>query len=236
MIDVIAFDADDTLWRNETRYSEAKGEFVQLLQVYQSAETIQQRLDETEVQNVQVYGYGIKSFTLSMIETAVELSSGRIEGREIQRIIEIARAMLTAPIELYAHVAETLEKLSKKHKLMLITKGDRFEQESKIAKSGIGGYFGYVEIVGDKTITSYQAILARYSISPRRFLMVGNSMRSDILPVVRLGGWAVYIPQADTWSHENAIEQSLKAAQYHQLEHLGQLPELVLKLSKGVAE
>ena len=227
MIEIIAFDADDTLWDNESLYSQAKGRFQEILSNYASPEAIAQILDVNEVHNIDVYGYGIKSFALSMVETAIELSQGQIAGGEIQQVIEIARGMLTAPVDLYEKVMETLEELSMEYRLMLITKGDRFEQERKIARSGLKQYFEVVEIVGDKSEASYQEMMARYSLQPDQFLMVGNSMRSDILPVLRLGGRAVYIPQENTWSHENVVAGSGDTGKHYVLEHLWQLPELL---------
>lgn len=233
MIDVIAFDADDTLWHNETRYLLAKDRFKQVLGSYHHPETIDHRLDETEIRNLQSYGYGIKSFTLSMIETAIEISSGQIKGGDIQKIIEIAHEMLSAEVELFEHVEATLAELSRTFELMMITKGDLFEQESKIARSGLAEYFRYIEIVGEKSVETYRALLEKYAIDPERFVMVGNSIRSDILPVVELGGRAVYVPYAKTWFHENTVDQSIGTDEYFELDHLGQLPELIEVISGG---
>ena len=236
MIDIIAFDADDTLWDNESHYTRGKERLKQILSEYGSPEMIEQKLDETEMSNIEVYGYGIKSFVFSMIETAIVLSGGQIKGEAVQKIVNIARGMLSADMEFYERVSETLEELSKAHRLMLITKGDRFEQGQKIARSGVDQYFEIVEIVGDKSEASYRAILARYGIDPGRFLMVGNSMRSDILPVLRLGGRAVYIPQANTWFHENITGEPVDAGDFHELEHIWQLPELLRELESDPAD
>lgn len=230
MIEIIAFDADDTLWDNESLYTQAKARFQQLLSKYASPEAIAQILDTNEERNVEVYGYGIKSFALSMVETAIELSQGQIEGGELRQVIEIGRGMLIAPVNLFEKVGETLEQLSLEYRMMLITKGDRFEQERKIARSSLKQYFEVVEIVGDKTEASYREMMARYSLQPDQFLMVGNSMRSDILPVLRLGGRAVYIPQENTWSHENVILEPGETGKHYVLEHLWQLPELLRTL------
>ena len=230
--DIIAFDADDTLWHNETRYSQAKEDFAHLLTRYQDTSTASQLLDEIEVRNIALYGYGMKSFTLSMMETAIELSNGQIRGAEMRQILEIARRVLTAEVELFPGVAETIHDLASRFDLMLITKGDASEQESKVQRSGLKDYFRMVEIVHDKDVTTYQRILAKYQLDPRRFVMVGNSLRSDILPVVKLGGVPVYIPQETTWFHEQVDDPHLHASHYYQLEQISQLPSLLERLSQ----
>ena len=230
MFDVIAFDADDTLWHNETLYTVTQDKFKQLLSRYRSTDGIEQELFETEMRNLQYYGYGIKSFTLSMIETAIELTDGRIQGREIREIIGFAREMLGAPVQLLAGVEAVTRSLSESHRLMLITKGDLFDQESKVARSGLAGYFTHVEIVSQKTKETYQALLAKHDIAPDRFLMVGNSLKSDILPVLAAGGCAVYVPYHLTWAHEVVNNPGGKEKGYFELEHIGQLPDLVARL------
>ena len=234
MIDVIALDADDTLWDNEIHYINAKAEFVRLLGAFHTrAEWIEQRLGEIENDNVGVYGYGIKSFTLSMLEAAVEISGGRIHGADLERIIALGRNMLASPMELFPYTRAVLEELSPHWDLMLITKGDQFEQKTKIDHTGLAGYFRQIEIVGEKTPASYRSLLERHCIVPRGFLMVGNSLRSDVLPVLALGGQAVHIPYANTWSHENELDATQAQHGYYELENLGQLPELVGRLVKG---
>ena len=233
MLDVIALDADDTLWHNETWYLQAKSSYGQLLSPYHSPEWVEKRLDELESQNVPSYGYGIKSFTLSMIEAAIDLTDGQITGSEIQAILDLGRQMLMAEVPLFEHTEETLVKLSTAHDLMLITKGDLFEQGKKVERSGLGKHFRYVEIVGEKTATTYRTILERHKLDPERFLMVGNSMKSDILPVLEIGGRAVFIPYEHTWVHERVLDGGVERGGYFELEHLGQLPEFVEKLSRG---
>jgi putative hydrolase of the HAD superfamily len=232
MLDIIAFDADDTLWHNEPLYIDIQTRFKELLSAYHSPEWVDQKLFDTEMRNLKHFGYGIKGFTLSMIETAVELSEGRISGSEIQKIIDFAREMLGTHLELMDHVEETLEELSQSYPLMVITKGDLLDQEAKIANSGLAKYIHTIEVVSHKTQESYTAILTRHKIEPKRFLMVGNSLKSDILPVLELGGRAVYIPYALTWTHENNIDQELPLNSYYQLEHMGLLPELVREISQ----
>lgn len=232
MFDVIAFDADDTLWHNETLFLMAKDKFKELLSGYHSAELIERELDETEMRNISYFGYGIKEFALSMIETAIELTDGCIQGEEIQAIIDFAKEMLRAPVQLLEYVEEVIPELSALHRLMLITKGDLFDQEAKIARSGLADYFAYVEIVSEKKSETYEALLAKYGLAPGRFLMVGNSLKSDILPVLAIGGQAVYIPYQTTWIHEVVIHQDGAKKEYFELEHIGQLPALVERLNR----
>lgn len=228
--EIIAFDADDTLWHNESRYQGAKNDFVRLMSSFQPPERVSTRLDEIELGNLPLYGYGMKSFTLSMIETALALSDGRIGGEEIRSILAIARRVLTAPIELFPHVAETIAQLAEQYELMLITKGDASEQEQKINRSGIGHFFRKIEIVHDKTVSTYQALLSKYHLSAQRFVMVGNSLRSDILPVVQLGGIAIYIPHELTWAYELDHQGALKDGSYYHLDRFEQLPAFLSSL------
>lgn len=228
--DVIAFDADDTLWHNERLYMEAQDQFAQLLAHYHKPEWIQERLYQTETRNIQQFGYGVKAFALSMIETAVELTEGRITGGDIGAILGLAKGMLNADVELLDHVAETVSRLAARYRLMLITKGDLLDQEKKIGRSGLGEYFQQIEVVSQKDRQSYERLLAKHSLQPRRFLMVGNSLRSDIWPILELGGSAVHIPYETTWLHEVAEPPPSDQPGYYQLKHMGQLPALLERL------
>jgi putative hydrolase of the HAD superfamily len=228
--DVIAFDADDTLWQNEHLYARSQARLVELLSQYHPAEWIHERLYQTEMRNLEHFGYGIKAFALSMVETAIELTEGRISGGDLQILVDLAKEMLHAKIEVMAHVTETLDLLMDKYPLMIITKGDLFEQENKIARSGLQDRFHYIEIVSTKTVSIYKSLLERYSIQPRRFLMVGNSLRSDILPLLELGAYAVYIPNEQTWQHENSEPPSSELNGFYQIENIGQFPALLEKL------
>ena len=234
--DMIAFDADDTLWDNEHLYVEAQDKFKQLLARYLPPEGIEGRLYETEIRNLQQFGYGIKSFALNMIESAIELTDGRVQAREIQSLLDLAKAMLGAEVRLRDHVADTLARLATSHTLMLMTKGDLYDQEAKIARSGIASYFTHIQIVSSKSPEAYQDLLIKLQVAPSRFLMVGNSLRSDILPVLAIGGCAVYIPHPLTWAHEVADPPSAGQPGYFQLEHFGQLPDLLERLSRVVSE
>ncbi len=229
--DVIAFDGDDTLWHTEYLYAEAQAKFKQLLAPYLPADGIEDKVYQTEMRNLQQFGYGIKGFVLSLIESAIELTEGRITGREIQTLLDIAKEMLDAEVRLLDHVADTLASLATSYTLMLITKGDLYDQEAKIARSGLVQHFKHVEIVSSKRPETYQLLLSKYRIPPSRFIMVGNSPRSDILPVLEIGGHAVYIPHAITWSHEVADLPQEGHPGYFQLEHIGQLPDLLAKLN-----
>ncbi len=206
MFDVIAFDADDTLWDNERLYIAAKREFVSLLAECSDPAACAQRLEEIESNNVRYYGYGIKSFVLSMIEAALELTGQQAAGAKIAAILGFARRMLAAEVQLIDGVAETLAALAPRYQLMLITKGDPSEQQRKIEDSGLAGFFHWVEIVPDKTPAIYRAILERYHIDPAAFLMVGNSPRSDVLPVLAIGGRAALVHYANNWAHELHVE------------------------------
>ena len=232
MFDLIAFDADDTLWHNEPLYSEAEEKLAELLSDYAANDIVAQRLFETEMGNLEYYGYGIKSFTLSMIETAIKLSNGKIQGSEIKKIIGLAHNMLANKPQLLEHVDKTVSTLAQSHPLMIITKGDLLDQEVKLSRANIGDHFQHVEIVSHKTPATYADLLARHKIEPQCFLMVGNSLKSDVLPVVELGGHAVYIPYHVTWAHEIVEDHPGDHDGYYELEHIGQLPALIARLSQ----
>jgi putative hydrolase of the HAD superfamily len=227
MLDMIAFDADDTLWHSESLYAEIQAEFGRCLAPYQPADKIAAVLAATELRNLPYFGYGIKSFTLSMLEAAAELSAGRISAPELMEVLALGKRMLAAPVTLLDQAEATVAQLAQTHTLMLITKGDLLDQEAKIERSGLARYFKYIEVVSDKTTASYAAILTKYQVAPARFLMVGNSLRSDILPVVAVGGAAVYIPYHITWAHEMAAPSPEAQGRYFELEHLGLLPAWV---------
>lgn len=226
-IDVIAFDADDTLWRNEDIFYSTHDRFKQLLSHYHDEKWIVDRLYQTESRNILRFGYGVKGFTLSMIETAIELSESRISAQEIQTIIEMGKEMMEAPIELLDGAQEAIEQLAGRFDLMLITKGDLFHQETKIARSGLADFFARIEIVSEKNAEVYERITARHKIAPQRFLMVGNSLKSDILPVLAMGGLAVHVPYKTEWIHERVAPEELVGKSYFEVPHLGLLPELL---------
>jgi putative hydrolase of the HAD superfamily len=231
LFDLIAFDADDTLWYNERLYLQTQASLAALLEGYGVARrTLDERLYQTESRNIQVFGYGIKSFTLSMIESAVELTGGKLSAPDVLAIIGLARAQLNAPVELLEHVGVTVPRLAARYRLMLITKGDPLDQETKLARSGLEEYFREIEVVSDKTPQSYAALFRNQVVDPRRVLMVGDSLRSDILPVLELGGCAVYVPYPGAWLHEAAEAPIPGTPRFYQLEQLGQLPDLLDQL------
>ncbi len=226
-IKYIAFDADDTLWHNETLFTLTQNKFKQLLLKYHTEEWIDKKLYETEMKNLQHFGYGVKGFTLSMIETAVELSEGRIGGDEIGQIIGYSKEMLASPVELLEGVEEIISTLSQTYKLLVITKGDLFDQEGKIARSGIGEYFTHVEVVPRKTTDIYEKILSKQRIPIENFMMVGNSLKSDVFPVAQIGATGVHIPYQTTWAHEDAEADEIEKHNFIQLENIRKLPDLL---------
>jgi putative hydrolase of the HAD superfamily len=227
MFDVIAFDADDTLWHCERDFQAVHESFLGLLSTYHDPAWIEARLLETERRNLGTFGYGVKGFVLSMIETAVELTEGRITGQEIQRIVDWGKAMVHGPVDTLPGVAETLEALAKTHKLMVITKGDLFDQESKVARSGLGSHFMAVEVVSEKTEAAYRSVLAKHRVHPDRFLMVGNSLKSDILPVRALGARAVHVPYPLTWALEQVEGVTPESHGFTVIDRLQDLPLLL---------
>jgi len=230
MIDVIAFDADDTLWHNEILYSTAQDRLEALLAGYNRGEGVRAALYETESANIGLYGYGLKSFALSMIETAIRLSDGEIAAADIQEIVDVVKDLLGTPVQLLDHVAEVIPELARSHRLMVITKGDLFDQETKMARSSLAPYFSHFEVVSEKSEDAYRSLLSKHRLQAERFLMVGNSLRSDVLPIVALGGYAVHIPYHITWEHETVEHQGDALGRYVELEHLGQLPAFVKAL------
>lgn len=203
MLDWIAFDADDTLWRNEEYYLDGRDRFFQILGKYGLDPQELSRFDDFEVDNIPYFGYGAMSFILSMIELSIEITNEQIHPRDIQHIIQLGKEMLTHEVVLFEGAEELLESLAGKYPLMLITKGDLFHQQRKFEASGLKGYFKALEVVSEKDPGVYGEILQRYAIRPENFLMIGNSLRSDVLPVLELGGWALHLADHPTWSHED---------------------------------
>ena len=202
-IKAIAFDADDTLWVNETLFRDTEDRFCDWVSAYLPPEEARARLEAVEERNMAAYGYGIKPFTLSLVEAALEISRGQLPPETIQAIIDNGKRMLEAPVENLPGVPEVLRRLNGHYRLVVATKGDLHDQENKLARSGIAHHFAHVEVLSDKTVERYRALLERYDAPPDRFLMVGNSPRSDILPVLDLGARAVQVPYEVTWAHEH---------------------------------
>ena len=214
-IKVIAFDADDTLWVNETHFRAAEMEFAKLLSKYQTKNTIDQELFKKEVENLYFYGYGVKGFVLSMIECALELSNYQLNSKTISSILNIGKEMLEKPIELLEGVEEVLKELGKKYKLIVATKGDLLDQERKLEKSNLLKYFRHIEVMSDKKEKDYIKLINHLDIDPSELLMIGNSLKSDILPSIAVGASAIHIPFHTTWVHEQITEELALKFEYH---------------------
>jgi putative hydrolase of the HAD superfamily len=232
MIKMIAFDADDTLWHNETLYQDAQTQLEAILMPWSAVEQTRISLAEIELDNLSLYGYGIKAFTLSMVEAALKVSQGQLNPGAIREILDIGRSMLQADVRLLPKVEEALRTLSRTHPLMVITKGDLLDQTSKIARSGLEDYFSLVEVLNQKTPEDYQQILDKYHLSIKNFLMVGNSLRSDVAPVLALGGTAVHIPTDSTWEHEMLDGFDHDQEGFYEIEDIQDLPTLVESIDK----
>lgn len=226
-IRVIGFDADDTLWHNESIFERVHERYRALLSHYHDATTVDRTLFATEMRNLELYGYGIKGFMLSSIETAIELTAGKISAEEIRTLIALGHEMLNHPVELLDGVADVLALLAPMHELLLITKGDLRDQERKLAKSGLAPHFRGIEIVSEKNEATYATILQHRGIAAAEFLMVGNSLKSDILPVVALGGSGVHVPYPLTWQHERATAAPDAPGRFAEIKSLRELPALL---------
>lgn len=234
-ITAIGFDADDTLWESEISYVTTKNECARLLSAYAPLEQVTADLDVIETQNVELYGYGFKSFTLSMIETALQVSKGQVQASLIGQILEMAKQVLLAEITLREGAEEVLRELRgqcPQYSLFLITKGELFEQQRKIQNSGLRGYFHHIEVVPDKTSEAYLRLLKMHNIPPEQFLMVGNSLRSDILPVVSIQGWAALVPHPLTWSHETTPGKEIPEGRWFEIARLSDLMGLLKRLEE----
>lgn len=206
-IKVIGFDADDTLWVNETYFRETEERFAELLEGYETKNKVDQELFKMEMDNLELYGYGIKGFMLSMIESALDLSNQSISQQTISEIIDLGKKMISQPVELLDGVEEVLAELKDKYRLIVLTKGDLLDQERKLERSGLSKYFHHVEVLSDKKEHNYKNLLDHLNIGVNEFLMIGNSLKSDVLPIVNLGARAIHIPFHTTWAHEMVSEE-----------------------------
>ena len=204
-IKVIGFDADDTLWVNETYFRDTEEKFADLLEGFETKNKIDQELFKMEIKNLELYGYGIKGFMLSMIESALELSNNTVSQASLNEILSLGKEMITKPVELLEGVAEVLEKLNGTYRLIVMTKGDLLDQERKIERSGLSKYFHRIEVLSDKKEANYLNLLENLKIDVNEFLMIGNSLKSDVLPIVNIGAQAVHVPFHTTWQHEEVI-------------------------------
>jgi putative hydrolase of the HAD superfamily len=233
-IRLICLDADDTLWHNEAYFQRTRAEFAWMLEEWADKAEVEAHLDTIEHRNLRAYGYGAKGFVLSMVETAVNLSRYEVPAALVCRILTLGKDMLTHPVEMLDGVAEALAALAKRGRLVLLTKGDLWHQEAKLAASGLGERFTGVEIVSDKKPSTYARVFERYGVRPDEAVMAGNSMRSDILPALEAGAWAAYVPFEITWTHETA-EPPAGHARYRELASLAELPEWIDSIGDGSA-
>ncbi len=221
-IKIIAFDADDTLWVNEPYFQEVEGKFCALLEDYLPHHSVSQELFRTEMQNLPWYGYGAKAFMLSMIETALRVSDKTLNVAIIEKTIQYGKELLDKPIELLDDVEHVLKTLKGRYRLVVATKGDLLDQERKLKKSGLEHFFHHIEIMSDKKEDDYQKLIRHLDIRPDQFMMIGNSLKSDILPVLNLGGYGVHIPYHTTWEHEK-VEQNVVHANFQQVSHMKEI-------------
>ena len=226
-IKVIAFDADDTLWVNETYFRDAEHQFAKLLAKYETENKIDQELFKTEIKNLDHYGYGVKGFVLSMVECALELSNYQINQKTIEKILNIGKEMLEKPIELLEGIEGVLQELQGKFKLIVATKGDLLDQERKLEKSNLLKYFHHIEVMSDKKEKDYQKLIKHLDIHPSQLLMIGNSLKSDVLPLIEIGASAIHIPFHTTWIHEEVTEDASSKSNYHTLLNIKELLSLL---------
>ncbi len=226
-IKVIGFDADDTLWVNETYFREAEIEVQRLLSEYETPNKIDQELFKMEMKNLPLYGYGVKAFILSMVEVALELSNYNISNKTIESILNIGKNMLEKPVELLDGVEEVLSALSKKYRLILATKGDLLDQERKLKKSGLTSYFHHIEVLSDKQESNYSNLLNHLDIKPSEFLMIGNSLKSDVLPLVNIKANAIHVPFHTTWAHEEVSKKETNGKTYRTITGLKEVLNLL---------
>ncbi len=223
----MGLDGDDTLWQNETRFQLTQTALRDLLRRHVPDADVDAHLADVEMRNLRIYGYGVKAFTLSMIETAIQLTDRRIPAADLEVILGWGQKMLSAPTELLDGVEAALQDVSRRYELLLITMGDLFDQESKLARSGLAEVFKGVEILSEKNVDAYRSVLRRRHIEPAEFVMVGNSLRSDIAPVIALGARGVHIPYPLTWHHEQVPEDSMPREGWHRLGNIGELGALL---------
>lgn len=205
-IRMVGFDADDTLWKSEDYYREAEASFRDIVGRHVDLDDVGARLYAVEKRNLALFGYGVKGMALSMVEAAIEITEGRIPAGDIHRIVALAKDLLQHPVELLPGIAEAVEAIASRHAIVLITKGDLFHQEAKVRESGLARWFRRIEIVSEKDASTYARLFGEFDVAPSQFAMIGNSLRSDIAPVLELGGWGVHIPYHVTWAHETEAE------------------------------
>jgi putative hydrolase of the HAD superfamily len=227
-IKVIAFDADDTLWVNEPYFQNTEKKFCALLEEFMQQHTLSRELLKIEIENLALYGYGIKGYILSMIETALKVTDNTIPNEAIEKIIGFGKELLNEPIELLDDVEEVLKALQGHYRIVVATKGDLLDQERKLKKSGLSHYFHHIEIMSEKKDEDYLKLIRHLDVQPGEFMMIGNSLKSDIIPVLNIGGHAVHVPYHTTWAHEH-VETQLEHDNFRHVEHLREILELMLQ-------
>ena len=228
---MVGFDADDTLWKSEDYFREAQERFERIVAGYVDLADVGERVLAVEKRNLALFGYGVKGMVLSMLEAAMEITDARISAADLHRIIRFGKRMLAQPVELLEGVREAVEAVASRYPVVLVTKGDLFHQEAKVRASGMADLFRRIEIVSEKDPPTYARLFEEFRVQPRQFLMVGNSLRSDIVPVLSLGGWAVHVPYHVTWAHETEAEVRQGADRMRRLPDLHGLPEAVDRLA-----
>ena len=223
---ILAFDADDTLWENETFFREVEEKFGELMEGFHPRHTTARELLRTEIENIALYGYGIKAFILSMIETAMRISDNTIPVGAIEKIINLGREMLAKPVVLLPGVEDVLKNFKGKYRLVMATKGDLLDQERKLKKSGLEKYFHHIEIMSEKKEADYEKLIRHLDIRPQEFAMIGNSIKSDVLPVINLGGHGIHVPFHTTWAHET-VEAEINHPNFHQLKSISEIVDLL---------
>ncbi len=237
MIELVGFDGDDTLWHSEGYYQSANTAFESILGEYVDLANMRlhDRLLATERRNLRLFGYGAKGMTLSMIESAIEITESRVSAADLHRIIEIGKQVLAHPVDLLPGIRAAVEAVAAHHRVVLITKGDLFHQEQKVASSGLADLFHRIEIVSEKDDRAYRRVLGEFDVTPERFAMVGNSLRSDIAPVVQLGGWGIYMPYHVTWAHETDTDFVDHESRVVQVEAPGSIAQALEELQSRAA-
>ncbi|MFT3897152.1 MAG: HAD family hydrolase [Thermomonas sp.] len=230
-IRLVGFDADDTLWRSEDYYRAAQSRFEEMLAKYVDVDDVHERLYAIEGRNLALFGYGVKGMSLSMLEAAYEISGGRVSAEDLHRIVLQAKQMLRHPVELIPGIREAVADIATDFPVVLVTKGDLFHQEAKVRESGLADAFGRIEVVSEKDEATYRRLFREFEVQPQEFLMVGNSLRSDIAPVLALGGWGVHMPYRVTWVHEQEAGGVLDPARFRAVENASELPAAVRALA-----
>ncbi len=234
-IRMVGFDADDTLWKSEDYYRAAETEFRRIVGAHVDLDDVGDRLYAVEKRNLALFGYGVKGMTLSMVEAAIDITQGRIPASDIHRIVSMAKDLLRHPVELLPGVADAVEAVASRHAIVLITKGDLFHQEAKVRESGLSRWFGRIEIVSEKDAPTYARLLQEFGVAPSEFVMIGNSLRSDIAPLLELGAWGIHVPYHVTWAHEAEADVDAAHPRLRVADQAAELPALVDAITREAA-